>query len=742
MELKYKQYVNDCKLLARSLSIYSSVSADLLNKFTTSFKPSTVINEGNRDTWKYHMNLCGMYHPIDTPIYVRSMDTMEEVLFSKENLEAHTATKEYYRFGSVAHSELLKKFPGRALLINGIIAPAKMDDVLKATTGTVLSCAYELIEEHEVSLFNNIAQWVKNQYYTRYNPQYELIHDFYVADFMSTIKLSAVGAILNFRQRACKTDEAHSFHIYAYLASNGKLHKYIDYLTRFQQLWLYRNIKYIQTHCGRQENFEWLIENLLTARNIPLAEYKMGHLLHKQPQELDPEIGYIKRNLNNVSTIKSPNPKTIQEIFDMEDPLAPENPKYKTGLIGVTDNILKNSKYSKASTKLLESSIYTGNTSNPYLLADTLINEWADLALTNRYTAYIKISSSIIGENISISVKDAFVLMQYAALRMVGVTPTYVSDHICNRILRRPTPTPQDLAYELNLPLLKPEDYRKIVYPVVIENFISVKKFNDYCRKITAAMNVQYLNVAEENDPRRRAELEILAERMYCTKTIAATTKKTTYYDYFRKLNLNIDYSAPKENWAALFGLLVATATGMNKDTKEDIERVHAAMLEILQQLSSYTIHIVRYTEGTNAIPLGFTHPRHMMENNTSEFGSLYENGDFYYTFNEYESKIYTELMLRLTAVSTTHTDTAALINQNFKYEYQESSDKDLFYDYLPEILHDNDNVNLILDSLATHDIIRLLKANKICLFPLAKETRPSTSDLILVNIVSDLTFP
>ena len=155
MDLKYTQYKRDCITLARSLSIYLGLSAELLNQFTESVAAGSV-NDARPETWKYHLSLCGEYHPIDRPIYVKSMDTMETILFSKETLNIHKATKKYYAFGSPGHEALLFRLPGRALLINGIINPAKMEDVLQAKDGELLTVAEGLIEEHELHLFSKI----------------------------------------------------------------------------------------------------------------------------------------------------------------------------------------------------------------------------------------------------------------------------------------------------------------------------------------------------------------------------------------------------------------------------------------------------------------------------------------------------------------------------------------------------------------------------------------------------------
>lgn len=741
MDLKYKQYTDDCERLARSVSIYSSVTAEMLNRFTAAIAGEKSINYNQPNTWKYHLNLCGEYHAIDTPIYVRSMDTMEDVLFNKENLAIHSATKAYYEFGSLAHNNLLKQYPGRALLINGIIAPAKMEDVLSAKTGTVLSCAYNLIEEHEITLFNKIKTWVSNQYHGRYNTQYSIIHEYYNADFMASIKLMLIGHILNLRLAACKTDEVHSYHIWAYLASHGKLNRYMDYLTRYQQLWLYRNIAYIQNHCGLQDTLEWLTENLLTIRGIPLTEYHMTHLLNKQPNEPDPDIGYIRIPINGLKSVATRLPRPLDELMRLEDPLASANEKLRDWYYPEALEKLKNTKTAMMPTKVLESAMIDTSTSEPFLFTEILLNEWADLASKNWYNAFIKIEHELLGDTLYINSRNAFILMWYAFHKSKGITLEVIPEFFAKRVVRKPNLTANDIKKELELESLVLSDYRALATLPTIDSQISIDGFYQQCYAIWEAANKQYLVAAAENNARRRTDLIIAAERFYCDVSVPLIGIKTEYQEWFRKNNLVFSRSNNTELWKDLYETIFSAGTGIKKSDTLSMRQVQKAMLAIFKQLSSYTIQLIEDFQGEDAIPLGLMHPRHEMTSIKINEENIWDLSTLTFDTANFSESLIANLMHRFALRSFSHEKDESYIDPSPKFIYDDS-DRDTAIVYFDrDIQHDELDSNIYLDSMATHDALKLLKAYRICPFPL-RETRPSSRSFILVDKVNDLYFP
>ena len=82
-------------------------------------------------------------------MYVGSLDTLETILFSKENLELHPLTRESYQFGTRYYYNLLNKYPNQEFLIKGILYPCDINKAIEAEDGEILSYQSDLVEEQE-----------------------------------------------------------------------------------------------------------------------------------------------------------------------------------------------------------------------------------------------------------------------------------------------------------------------------------------------------------------------------------------------------------------------------------------------------------------------------------------------------------------------------------------------------------------------------------------------------------------
>ena len=97
---RFKAYLESIIDLAKTLVIKDHYTAERINEVLAAQYGSDNIDPFNQASWKYYLNLSGDYHPTDKKMYVVSMDNMETILFSKESLLEHRATKREYAFGS------------------------------------------------------------------------------------------------------------------------------------------------------------------------------------------------------------------------------------------------------------------------------------------------------------------------------------------------------------------------------------------------------------------------------------------------------------------------------------------------------------------------------------------------------------------------------------------------------------------------------------------------------------------
>ena len=130
----YDVYLDSALQLAESIVIKSDESARAINEALTIKYGKSIVDELYPNTWKYYLNLAGEYHITDPVIEVTSLDTLEQIQFTKQNLEEHTATKKAYQYGSVLYKELVDRYPDLRQLILGVLYPVDLNTAIANAT--------------------------------------------------------------------------------------------------------------------------------------------------------------------------------------------------------------------------------------------------------------------------------------------------------------------------------------------------------------------------------------------------------------------------------------------------------------------------------------------------------------------------------------------------------------------------------------------------------------------------------
>ena len=289
----YRRKVLD---LTRTLVVKSSASSDAINRELKAL--GHTVNDNDPESWKYYLHLAGEYHSTDTQMTIRSLDTLEEIPFTKSSLSHHLATTREYRTFRQYHRALVARYPDQEDLIRGILNPIDMDTAIGAEDGQILYFNPELVESNEENLIPKLEAWCKvfsRRWLVR---AYAMVDDLYVPAHLATMYMLIPSVVMNIRLGNCHTNYAHSYHIREYLASHQKLDWAVDYMTKKQMLWLYREIRFIERNAGKQSTFKSLIRNILTERNLPLAEWNMRHYLQDMPGELSPRVEFSRETLN------------------------------------------------------------------------------------------------------------------------------------------------------------------------------------------------------------------------------------------------------------------------------------------------------------------------------------------------------------------------------------------------------------------------------------------------------------
>lgn len=588
----FQLYLNSVMQLAATIVVKSDDTVAGLNDYVTEIFGYPV-DELDLTTWKYYLNISGEYHPTDTVMQVVSMDTLETIDFTKENLAVHLATAAGYQYGTRAYNELVSQYPqiGQELLILGILYPADINFAINAIDGTILSIPPNLIESNEYSLQTRIQNWLYAFKQRWVNKQYNISDDLYPL-FHHTIMFTMLPlAVLGFRLEACKTNEAHSFHVQMYLGSHLSLDDFLQYMTLEQSLWFYRNISYIERNIGQKQIFDLLLEHIMTDRNLPLAQYLMQHDISQMPTQLDPTITFVRTPFNFDANSTS-DVVDLDELLDKEQPLARDNaafqPDYEPGIL----QAMQYSASSTLKTKVLESSMIDYSNSSPYVLSDILLHHWLWLASNGVYQAFISATNPQTSEAIPLSVKDAWTLMWYCWMTSNGIdlSEQVIPQMFAERVQRIPTPSIEDLMSVVDPSLVSTATAQlALFHQPTINPVLSTEAFYNLCVQITLAANAQLNLTALQEHKDGRAMVQNLCERIYSDNIVQTADTGQTYQSWFTERNLNLSQLS-NDDLNLLYLDILAKATGVDLVVTKSLAQLQAAMVSMYARLSSYNI--------------------------------------------------------------------------------------------------------------------------------------------------------
>ena len=157
-------YHASCMKLAKSMVLKSTATAIAMNnevnaKFAA-YDTSYLVDTLHPETWRYYCHLQGKYHYTDELMQVRSLDTLQTIDFTPENLKLHRATWIHYKDKGEYYYELIAKYPDQHLLVDGICNPIDFETAYKAEEYSILDYDRSLVEEQEVDLIPKLNRQI------------------------------------------------------------------------------------------------------------------------------------------------------------------------------------------------------------------------------------------------------------------------------------------------------------------------------------------------------------------------------------------------------------------------------------------------------------------------------------------------------------------------------------------------------------------------------------------------------
>lgn len=602
-------YRDDTIKLVRSVIIKFSQTATQVNYQLERNYP-IIVDQNEPTTWKYYMHLAGEYHSTDEIMYVRSADTLEVIEFSKANLTIHRATARAYVPGSTLYKSLVRQYPGQADLINGIIYPIDIQVAIDAPDGKILYYDSTYIEPQEDALIYYLQDWVDAFYLRWYNDQFNLVDPLFHAGFLGNLYMRMVPAIMAMRLEQAKTNHAHSYHIREYLASHEHLDDFIPYLDTYQMLWLYRNINYLQRNVGSKDTFNRLVKNLLTHRGIPIIEYTLeqnsAHLL----RDFKANAEMVKHDINfNLVQDDTPSVPT-ETILAREEPLARDNSLVEFDTERDIQRDMGYSAFSVLPTRVYDSEVIDRSVSNVRSLEHVLLNEWLDLASSDRYRAFVQIPNPKNGVTMTMSVKNAFIVTMYCWMKTRGWLSEFIPKFVAYDVLTPRSPTFAELRKMSPIRII-PDRIITAIQDLTppMGDYISTEQFYLDCHAAHQRYLRQWELYSFQEHMLGRGYCEQIVRMHYMNRMCTLVEGNVTWNDYFAEQGFDItDLSNPDMDQLMLDAINIATGANLVKIIT--LGEVQRELLRLMGKLSSYIAQYLRNVEFTKFHVLGMVMPR------------------------------------------------------------------------------------------------------------------------------------
>lgn len=378
-----------------------------------------------------------------------------------------------------------------------------------------------------------------------------------------------------------------------FLASHGELDRYLPYLTLKQSLWLYRNIRYLERHPGLYSQFYRLIEHLLTERGIPLAEYN----IRQQDYFTDYRPATIAKSnpINGIKNQLIDDRQPLDYLFGKEVSDAPGNELYLKYNQSAQEGQFAMSPTSDVGTKLLHSTMTDLTNAVPETYEEIALRQWCAMSTNNQYPCYVTFKDPKSSVNYTLLAKDAFIYMSLISLQHDGLTLNKIPKYLNIRQRKHPKPTKEDL---LKMVDYKTRDLGYIAEEIinaqpVIEPCFSTDAFHQLIEVLYGECFWHWFLISSTEDLYERALVENMINYLYEDELTILEESDQSVSAWLVEKNLPV-YEYTRTEAAQLIKSIFEAGSGIKIAESKQLKNVQKALIELLKELSSYTIQFIR----------------------------------------------------------------------------------------------------------------------------------------------------
>lgn len=613
----YDVYRKEVFLLAKTMVIKHSDIARSMNRVLRE-QGKGVLEDPT--TWRYYKHLAGEYHETDVPMTIINLDDVggAEVTLTKDFLANNRVTRESYQYGSRFYRQLVARFPKQESLILGMLNPVHINAAIEAADGDILYYDTALVEQYEIDLIPQLQEFIHHYFVQHYIRDYTVFNNLYLGAVLSTLYTSLPLKIMEIRLDNCHTDYVHTYHVIRHLNSIMDIGKYVPYMGRETMMFLYRNIRWIVRHAGHKRTFQKLVENVLTKQGIPIGEYDIirtiddaDTIITRPDYEDDPypNVRMLPRSINYPESDDTSVFKTVNDVVQKQGELLGYSDDQIAEFTDLTIQRMKPANKNELKTKVLESVMTDDTDSVRFPLGDVLINHWIYYAFNDRYLTNISIVNPATGEQLIISARKALLLYTYLIWthRHSMTPPVYMDKFEAIMVFNDTQPTLTDVGNIADLSVINPDLVTAIMdNEISVSNIFSADDFYTHCVEIQEFMMRQFYIYDHVTDMDSHAHLKKAAGLFYGNYKLDPENtdgNDVLWSDWLADNGIILDGLLPAD-YLAMANRIVELSTGAGRTSSKSISAMHAAMIELMQRLSSYSIQYLRTITNTNVFPL------------------------------------------------------------------------------------------------------------------------------------------
>lgn len=575
-------------------------------------------------TWKYFLNMAGFSHITNNDVKIRLIENNELVSLNKNILDTYKYTRiELSKFDDY-FNDLVAKYPDDYSFIKGCIFPVDIDKAIASEEGSILNYNHNLVENNEYSLIRELELYVKN-FHKRYNiGNYMLTDNLYMPSFLAVLYADIPNKINNIRISKINTNEVHSFHMEHFFRSHLDLWDNIQILNNETKFWLYKNLRYLMKHTGKESTLKTILNNIFEKNNIGIGEYvleKNEPTISENPNDLlkpsftDNGSKFVANKLNNSyvmdnNTVISPETIINLELTTINDLDLPLSSLEQEDIVLKEVNKISNSIIHKQKTKILDINTFKLFKTHGVDLILALMDNWLYLASTGRYnrkTVYIDPNTKV---NYELSPIEGYYILMKLILTMNNNSNIKLSFLYWTHIINATNIDVDNITHSL----FNNEDaieVAKIIKSVIPNDLYSINNSEEFSNYMSARIKIyELLWVLDSNaqNPVMSSNIKTLISRIYENGEVDLRISgelvtiddllKTTTIEFYIPENYNMPL-AIKE--------LFLTFTGINIEVFEDLYNSIVNYTDILNKLTSYTLQVIKSVDDVESVYSPYT---------------------------------------------------------------------------------------------------------------------------------------